>query len=179
MSTSYTGRIPGGEGSTPKKEKPGGNPGFRNEKTEAQYIRLPRYKPAAQLLALLQEQYAVIRDYKPLATGTHDTVRASYLLFSRTAVRIALKFHTHSLAYLKNLAAGGCRFDLRGEPWGLITPEHQQEAWEKLAARRKAPEQKASPTPCANPAAAANPANAEDRTDDAVASRLKGTRPTL
>jgi hypothetical protein len=46
---------PGQASSTPKKEKLGGEPGFRNENTKAQYIRLPRYKPAAQLLVLLCE----------------------------------------------------------------------------------------------------------------------------
>jgi hypothetical protein len=77
-------------------EKPGNKPGSRSKNT-TYYTHLPRYKTAAQLLALLREQYATI--------GVHDTVHVKYPLFSRTAIWIALKFHTHSLAYLKKLAA--------------------------------------------------------------------------
>jgi hypothetical protein len=46
---------PGQASFTSEKEKPGNKPGSRSENTEAQYIRLPRYKPAAQLLVLLCE----------------------------------------------------------------------------------------------------------------------------
>jgi hypothetical protein len=141
MSISLTSRTPEGVDLTPEKEKPGDKPGFKNENTETYFSHFPRYKPAAELLRLLREQHAIIRDYKPLAIGVHDTVRVSYPLFSRTAVRIALKFHTHSLAYLKNLVAGGHRYDLAGQPWGLITSEHQQEAWEKLTTSARLPSQ--------------------------------------
>jgi hypothetical protein len=107
--------------------------------SEVQYSPLPKYRPAAQLLTVLREQHLIIQDYKPLVIGVHDTVRTRYPLFSRTAVRLALKFHAHSLAYLKNLAAGGYRYDLRGEPWGLVTLEHQRQAQEKLTTRRQVP----------------------------------------
>src|SRR5439155_12417589 len=94
---------PEGASSTPRIEKPGNKQGSRSENTEAQYIRLPRYKPAAQLLALLREQYAVIRDCLPLAIGIHQPIGAAYTEFGKTAIRRALQFHTTSRAYLKNL----------------------------------------------------------------------------
>jgi sRNA-binding protein len=163
-------------------EKPGSEPGSRSENT-TQYTRLPRYKLAAQLLTLLQEQHATIRNYQPLTIGVHDTVHASYPLFSRTAVRIALKFHTHSRDYLENLTAGGHRHDLAGQPQGLITPEHQQQAREKLAAKHQASKKErpaSKPTP--HGSEITNTARVETGDaagPDTVVLRLKETRPTL
>jgi sRNA-binding protein len=156
-------------------EKPGNEPGSRSENI-TYYTHLPRYKPAAQLLALLREQYATIRAYTPLTIGVHDTVRVNYPLFSRTAIRIALKFHTHSSAYLRNLATGSHRHDLAGQPWGLITPEHQQQAREKLATRRQAPK----PTPRSSEIMNTVPVEAGDTAGHvALARRLNETRPRL
>src|SRR5205823_10241444 len=128
MSTSYTGRTPGGEGSTPEKEKPGGKPGLRNNKTEVQSTTLSSHKKVAQLRALLRERRTVFRDCLPLAIGIHEAILTAYPEQGKTAIRRALQFHTTSRAYLKNLAAGDHRYDLAGQPWGLITPEHQHYA---------------------------------------------------
>lgn len=181
---------PGEANSIPKIEKPGNKPGSRSENIEAQYNRLPKHKPAAQLLALLREQHTVFRDCLPLAIGIHRAIGAAYPEFGKTAIRRALQFHAHSLAYLKNLAAGGHRYDLAGQPWGLITPEHQHYAQEQLTlkeqrdAKRGAPKQTQRPVPSQHLAAQRSrtlpPWKTGDGADrDAVALRLKGTRPRL
>jgi sRNA-binding protein len=160
MSTSLTSRTPGGEGST-------------------------------QLRALLEERHAVIRDCLPLAIGIHRAILMAYPEQGKTAIRRALQFHTQSRAYLKNLAAGGHRYDLAGKPQGLITPEHQHYAQEQLTLKesrereRQAPKQTpwtgSGPSPRGS--AVTNTTLVKtgngDRADEVVASRLKGTRPTL
>jgi hypothetical protein len=167
---------PGQASSTFEKEKPGNKPGSRSENTEAQYIRLPRYKPAAQLLALLREQHTIFRDCLPLPIGIHRAIGAAYPEFGKTAIRRALQFHAHSLTYLKNLAAGGYRYDFRGEPLGLITSGHQQQAREKLTARRQAPK----PPPRGSEITNTAPVETGDAAGpDAVVLRLKETRPRL
>jgi ProP effector len=171
---------PGQASFTSEKEKPGNKPGSRSENTEAQYIRLPRYKPAAQLLALLREQHTIFRDCLPLAIGIHLAIGATYSEFGKTAIRRALQFHTHSLAYFKNLAAGGYRYGLTGQPWGLITPEHQRQAQEKFIERRQASKKErpaSKPTPHGSPASNTIPVDAAAL--DAVVQRLKEMRPRL
>jgi hypothetical protein len=66
-----TGRPPGEERSTPKKEKTSSKPDFGNNKNfEAHSTHLPRHKEVAQLLALLRERYPVIQNYLSLAKGS-------------------------------------------------------------------------------------------------------------
>jgi ProP effector len=192
MTIQNTGQIPRGEKYTPKKEKPGDKPGFRNNKDKIQFTTLPPYKKAAQLRALLRERHAVIQNCLPLAIGIHEAILTAYPEQGKTAIRRALQFHTTSSAYLKNLAAGGYRYDLAGQPWGLITPEHQHYAQEQLTlkeqrdAKRGAPKQtpRPGPTPTpkshANPVSNTTPVKTGDGTDrDDVTLRLKGIRPRL
>jgi sRNA-binding protein len=190
MSTSATSRTPGGAGSTPKKEKPGGKPGFRNNKNEAQSNILPPYKKVAQLRALLRERHAVIQNCLPLAIGIHEAILTAYPEQGKTVIRRALQFHTTSRAYLKNLAAGGHRYDLAGQAWGLITPEHQHYVQEQLTfkeqrdAKRGAPKQTQrpgpQPAPRANEVTNTTPVQTGGGADHAaLALRLKGTRPRL
>jgi ProQ/FINO family len=190
MTRFHSGRPPGREGSTPKKEKPGDKPGFGNKKNEAQSTTLPPYKKVAQLRALLRERHAVIQNCLPLAIGIHEAILTAYPEQGKTAIRRALQFHTTSRAYLKNLAASGHRYDLTGQPWGLITPEHQHYAQEQLTlkeqrdAKRGAPKQTQRPGPQPTPRGSeiTNTTLVEtgDGTDHAaLALRLKGTRPRL
>jgi hypothetical protein len=66
-----TGRTPGEERSTPKKEKPSSKPGFRNNKnSEAHSTHFPRHKEAAQLLA-----HPVIQNYLSLGKGSRCRCR--------------------------------------------------------------------------------------------------------
>jgi sRNA-binding protein len=193
MTALNSGRLPGGERFTPKKVKPGGKPGFRsNKSSEIHSTRLSNHKKAAELLALLRERHPAIRDCLPLAIGIHWAIGAAYPEFGKAAIRRALKFHTSSRTYLKNLTAGGHRYDLAGQPWGLIIPEHQHYAQAQLTlkeqrdAKCQAPKQtpRPGPTPTpkshANPVSNTTPVKTGDGADrDAVALRLKGTRPRL
>jgi ProP effector len=184
-------RYSGRESSTSKKEKPGERPGFRNNKnSETHFTRLPCHAKAALFLALLRERHTVIKNCLPLAIGIHQPIGAAYPEFGKIAIQRALQFHTQSQTYLKNLAAGGHRYDLVGQPWGLITPEHQRYAQEQLTlkeqrdAKRGASKQTQrpgpQPTPRANEVTNTTPVETGDGADrDAVALRLKWTRPRL
>jgi ProP effector len=108
MTALDSGRLPGGERFTPKKVKPDGKPGFRsNKNSETHSTRLPNHNKAAELLALLRERHPAIRDCLPLAIGIHWAIGAAYPEFGKAAIRRALKFHTSSRTYLKNLTTGG------------------------------------------------------------------------
>jgi sRNA-binding protein len=168
---------------------PGGKPGFRNHKNKAQSTT-PPYKKVAQLRALLRERHAVIQNCLPLVIGIHEAILTAYPEQGKTAIRRALQFHTTSRAYLKNLTAGGHRYDLAGQPWGLITPEHQHYAQQQLTlkeqrdARRQAPKQTPrtgpGPSPRANSVSNTTRVETEDGAgSDAIALRLKETRTTL
>ncbi len=74
-----------------------------------------------------------------LDSGPHQPIGAAYPEFSKAVIRRALKFHTSSRTYLKNLTAGGRRYDLTGQPWGRIIPEHQWQAQEQLKNPRAKP----------------------------------------
>ena len=52
-----------------------------------------------------------------------------------TALQIAMQFYTHNKIYLKKLVAGAQRFDLAGEPAGIVTADQEAQAKEILARR--------------------------------------------
>lgn len=56
--------------------------------------------------------------------------------YAKRAVRVAVRKITNSEAYLTQIAAGGQRFDLHGNPRGEISEDAKKEALERLAAKR-------------------------------------------
>ncbi|GAB4401142.1 MAG: hypothetical protein OHK0048_17290 [Rhodoferax sp.] len=92
--------------------------------------------PVLELLAQHHPQLFGAR-FLPLKTGIfHDLMAAHPGLFSRTALRAALGFHTRSTRYLSALAQGLDRHDLNGNPVEPVASEHVVHAAIELYRRR-------------------------------------------
>ena len=92
---------------------------------------------ARSLIKTLQEQYAVFRDCLPLAIGIDKQLLAQQPDLSRKALRLALRSHTMSTRYLKEMEKGTQRLNLDGSPAGDVTDENRQHASELLKERFK------------------------------------------
>jgi ProP effector len=84
------------------------------------------------LLKDLSANYAVFRDYQPLAVGIKKQVAERYPGLPSKLLGVALFLHTGSPRYLKSLVVGAARLDLDGNAAGEVTEEHQQHAVEQL-----------------------------------------------
>lgn len=98
----------------------------------------------------LQTRYPVFRDFSPLAIGIDKQLFAALPDLSRKAVRLAMRSHTMTTRYLKEMEKGTQRLNLDGSPAGDVTDENRQHASEllkerfkKQAEQRKAAEQAA------------------------------------
>jgi len=89
------------------------------------------------LLEQLQAEFAVFRDYKPLAIGIHKQLMARRPDLDKNKMRVALHSHTASTRYLKALVDGTPRLDLDGQPVGEVTAEQQAVAVKTLRDRIK------------------------------------------
>jgi ProP effector len=116
----------------------------------------PAAKPAAKpirrnaMLEQLQAEFAVFRDFQPLAIGIHKQLMERMPDLDKNKVRTAMHSHTASTRYLKALTAGAPRFDLDGQPVGEVTAEQQtvavqtlRDRLKKAAERRRAEEEEA------------------------------------
>ena len=90
---------------------------------------------ARTLIKTLQEQYAVFRDYLPLAIGIDKQLQARQSELNRKTMRIALGLHTNSLRYLKSMEKATRRFDLDGHPGEEVSETHRAHAAEVLKER--------------------------------------------
>ena len=98
----------------------------------------------------LQTRYPVFRDFSPLAIGIDKQLFAALPDLSRKTVRLAMRSHTMTTRYLKEMEKGTQRLNLDGSPAGDVTDENRQHASEllkerfkKQAEQRKAAEQAA------------------------------------
>lgn len=92
---------------------------------------------ARELLKSLQEQFAVFRDYSPLAIGVDKQLLAKLPELNRKTLRIALGMHTNSLRYLKVMEKATHRLDLGGNAGDEVTEAHRKHATEVLRERFK------------------------------------------
>ncbi len=98
---------------------------------------------ARALIKKLQEEFAVFRDYSPLAIGIDRQLLARQPELERKTLRMALGMHTHSLRYLKSMEKATQRLDLDGQSVAEVTEEHRSHAAETLRERfRKEAERK-------------------------------------
>ena len=98
---------------------------------------------ARALIKKLQEEFAVFRDYSPLAIGIDRQLLARQPELERKTLRMALGMHTHSLRYLKSMEKATQRLDLDGQSVAAVTEEHRSHAAETLRERfRKEAERK-------------------------------------
>lgn len=83
---------------------------------------------ARLLLRELQGQYPVFRDSLPLAIGIDRQVLSVRPDTERKPLRMALRYHTTSLRYLKGFDQAATRFNLDGSTAEEITSEHRAHA---------------------------------------------------
>ena len=99
----------------------------------------PTNKPtdARVLLKDLQVRFDVFRNHSPLAIGIDKQVFAQLPEVSKKSLRLAMRSHTISTRYLKEMEKGTVRLNLDGTPAGEVTDENRQHAAELLRERFK------------------------------------------
>jgi len=104
--------------------------------TPAESPATPPPDPRA-LLKDLQERYEVFRNHSPLAIGIDKQVLAQLPALEKKALRLAMRNHTASTRYLKEMEKAATRLNLDGTPAGEITDENRRHAAELLRERFK------------------------------------------
>jgi ProP effector len=89
------------------------------------------------LLKDLQARFDVFRNFSPLAIGIDKQVFAQLPDVSKKSLRLAMRSHTISTRYLKEMEKGMVRLNLDGTPAGEVTDENRQHAAELLRERFK------------------------------------------
>lgn len=89
------------------------------------------------LLKDLQTRFDVFRNFSPLAIGIDKQVFALLPEVSKKSLRLAMRSHTISTRYLKEMEKGTVRLNLDGTPAGEVTDENRQHAAEQLRERFK------------------------------------------
>jgi len=109
------------------------------ETTAAATQDTPAEKPAdtRALLKRLQERFEVFRNFSPLAIGIDKQVFEKLPELSKKSLRLAMRSHTISTRYLKEMEKGTVRLNLDGSPAGQVTDENRQHASEQLKERFK------------------------------------------
>ena len=99
----------------------------------------PAEKPAdtRALLKTLQERFEVFRNFSPLAIGIDKQVFEKLPELSKKSLRLAMRSHTISTRYLKEMEKGTVRLNLDASPAGEVTDENRQHAAEQLKERFK------------------------------------------
>jgi ProP effector len=92
---------------------------------------------ARVLLKDLQARFDVFRNHSPLAIGIDKQVFAQMPEVEKKALRLAMRSHTISTRYLKEMEKGTVRLNLDGTPAGEVTDENRQHAAEQLRERFK------------------------------------------
>lgn len=109
------------------------------------------------LLKALQQEFAVFREHKPLAIGIDKHLLAQKPELSKKVFKLAMRFHTQSVPYLKGLQSAETRFNLDGTPADAVTAEQREVAAQKLREyfKQRAEKHKAEKAAAAAEAAAA------------------------
>lgn len=92
---------------------------------------------ARALLKELQARFDVFRNFSPLAIGIDKQVLVQMPALEKKALRLAMRSHTISTRYLKEMEKGSVRLNLDGTPAGEVTDENRQHAAELLKERFK------------------------------------------
>jgi len=109
--------------------------------------------PTADARALqkdLQQRFAVFRNFSPLAIGIDKQLLAQQPELNRKALRMALRSHTMSTRYLKEMEKAAVRLNLDGTAAGEVTEDARthsaellRERFKKQAEQRKAEQEAA------------------------------------
>ena len=105
---------------------------------------------ARALLKDLQGRFDVFRNFSPLAIGIDKQLIAQEPELNRRALRLALRSHTMSTRYLKEMQTASARHNLDGSAAGEVTEEARthsgdllRERFKKQAEQRKAEQETA------------------------------------
>lgn len=105
---------------------------------------------ARALLKDLQGRFDVFRNFSPLAIGIDKQLIAQEPDVNRKALRLALRSHTMSTRYLKEMQVASARLNLDGSAAGEVTDEARthsgdllRERFKKQAEQRKAEQESA------------------------------------
>lgn len=88
-------------------------------------------------------KYDVFAKCKPLALGIEDELVAALPQFDAELIKRVMANHCRRPKYLKAVARGGKRFNLKGKFQGEISPEEQQYAAEQPSVREALARQQA------------------------------------
>jgi ProP effector len=92
---------------------------------------------ARALLKDIQARYDVFRNFSPLAIGIDKQLLTQQPELNRKALRIALRSHTMSTRYLKEMQTGTVRLNLDGTAAGEVTEDARTHSAELLRERFK------------------------------------------
>ena len=92
---------------------------------------------ARALLKDIQARHDVFRNFSPLAIGIDKQLLAQQPELNRKALRMALRNHTMSTRYLKEMQTGTVRFNLDGTVAGEVTEDARTHSAELLRERFK------------------------------------------
>ena len=92
---------------------------------------------ARALLKDIQARHDVFRNFSPLAIGIDKQLLAQQPELNRKALRMALRNHTMSTRYLKEMQTGTVRFNLDGTAAGEVTEDARTHSAELLRERFK------------------------------------------
>lgn len=127
---------------------------------------------ARALLKDIHARFDVFRNHSPLAIGIDRQVFAVLPDLEKKALRLAMRSHTISTRYLKEMEKATVRLNLDGTPAGEVTDENRQHAAELLRERfKKQAEQRKAGQAAAKAAEAA--ALAAEAAAQAEAQRLE------
>jgi ProP effector len=105
---------------------------------------------ARALLKDIQASHDVFRNFSPLAIGIDKQLLTQQPELNRKALRMALRSHTMSTRYLKEMQTGTIRLNLDGTPAGEVTEDARthsaellRERFKKQAEQRKAEQEAA------------------------------------
>ncbi len=92
---------------------------------------------ARVLLKDIHSRFDVFRNHSPLAIGIDRQILAQLPELEKKALRLAMRSHTISTRYLKEMEKGTQRLNLDATPAGEVTDENRQHAAEQLRERFK------------------------------------------
>ena len=123
---------------------------------------------ARALLKDLQGRFDVFRNFRPLAIGIDKQLIAQQPDVNRKALRQALRSHTMSTRYLKEMQIASARLNLDGSAAGEITDEARTHSGDLLRERFKTQAEQRRAAAAAAAAAEAE-ARAEQRRQEKLA----------
>lgn len=89
------------------------------------------------LLKDLHARFDIFRNHSPLAIGIDRQILAAQPELGKKALRLAMRSHTISTRYLKEMEKAAVRLNLDGTPAGEVTDENRTHAAELLRERFK------------------------------------------